>query len=821
MRTASVILDIQTQSLDSPYTYVIPDEMDNAAVGCAVLVEFGRRRAVGYIIAIDELQAPDAGDLTAEARGFSFGGSGTDSAASPSEEQSFVRSVAFHDESEALPTARDVRHVELKPLLAVLSEPYFDEFGARLIQFIAHEYIAPLSACVHLLTPVGRAPKVVKRSDEWELQKPAKRRKKKNATPAEILPDEEIARCAREREAFDLTDGQTDAISAIESSMAHAAGECVVVDGVTGSGKTEVYLRAIRAALERGQGAIVLVPEIALTPQTVSRFESRFGDTVAVMHSRMTGGERYDQWQDVASGRKRVVVGARSALFCPMERLGLIVIDEEHESTYKQESAPRYHARDVAAWMVRELGATLVLGSATPSIETLCRTTYDPSWHRVSLPGRANGKPMPPVRIIDMAREFGSGSRSMFSRALQDELFAALDAGHKAVLMLNQRGFANFLLCRECGYVPECPTCSVSLTYHDRGNMLVCHHCGYRVPAPPVCPTCGSPYLKKFGAGTQRVEAELLKLLGEHGYTCHLNDGEEPVANMETSRDLRLNQPGSALLDDSPCAHSIPNDPVRDNADAHYTGAEDAAAIPGQTVVSGNVPCPSVRVIRMDSDTTSSRDAHERLLREFAKPGAAVLLGTQMIAKGLDFDEVVLVGVINADTQLRLPDFHSAERTFDLVEQVAGRAGRGELDGQVLVQTYMADAVAIQTAATYNRKRFLSDELPKRRMLGYPPYMRLANILVWGENANEVREVALELDARVNEVIRDIVGPDWVSLGAAPCAIERLRNQYRWHILIKAPRDADIACLVEPVIRKRRAHKRVNVACDVDPFSLL
>ena len=707
-----------------PYTYAVPDDMDGAQVGCAVLVEFGRRRAVGYIIAIAEAQEESH-----------------DAPVSPA-----VRSVAFHDESEALPDTRTERRVELKPLLSVLSAPYFDELGARLIQFIAHEYIAPLSSCVHLLTPVGRAPKVVKRGDEWELQKPAKRRKKKDVEAAPILDDADIARTAQQREAFDLTEGQKQAIQAIEDAMAHAAGECVVVDGVTGSGKTEVYLRAIRAALERGMGAIVLVPEIALTPQTVSRFESRFGDTVAVMHSRMTGGERYDQWQDVASGRKRVVVGARSALFCPMERLGLVVIDEEHESTYKQESAPRYHARDVAAWMVRELGATLVLGSATPSIETLCRTTYDPSWHRVSLPGRANGKPMPPVRIIDMAREFGSGSRSMFSRTLQEELFAALDAGHKAVLMLNQRGFANFLLCRECGYVPECPTCSVSLTYHESGNMLVCHHCGHRVPAPPTCPACGSPYLKKFGAGTQRVEAELLKLL----------EGREQV-----------------------------------------------------------------RVIRMDSDTTSSRDAHERLLREFAKPGAAVLLGTQMIAKGLDFDEVVLVGVINADTQLRLPDFRSAERTFDLVEQVAGRAGRGELDGQVLVQTYMADSVAIQAAATYNRKRFLSDELPKRRMLGYPPYMRLANILVWGENADEVRDVALELDARVNEAIRDIVGTDWMSLGAAPCAIERLRSQYRWHILIKAPRDADIARLVEPVIRKRRTHKRVNVACDVDPFSLL
>ncbi len=779
MRTASVILDIQTQSLDTPYTYIVPDDMDDAQVGCAVLVEFGRRKAVGYVIALEEAPSQASLDESVPAEGYApsavdpsneFGGevfgavSSDDSSAAPA---AAVRSVAFHDESEALPAARFEKSVELKPILSVLSAPYFGEFGARLIQFIAHEYVAPLGSCVHLLTPVGRAPKVVKREDGWELQKPAKRRRKKDAEDTAPLTDSQIATRAREREVFDLTEGQSQAVHAIEDAMANAAGECVVIDGVTGSGKTEVYLRAIRAALERGQGAIVLVPEIALTPQTVARFEGRFGETVAVMHSRMTGGERYDQWSDVAQGRKRVVVGARSALFCPMENLGLIVIDEEHEGTYKQESAPRYHARDVAAWMARELGATLVLGSATPSVETLCRTTADPSWHRVSLPGRANGKPMPPVRIVDMAREFGSGSRSMFSRDLQESLYAALDARHKAVLMLNQRGFANFLLCRECGFVPECTTCSVSLTYHDHGNELVCHHCGRRLPAPPVCPVCGSPYLKKFGAGTQRVEAELVKLLADQGYRPSV----------------------------VPDAESAP------------------VAVGGDRGM--------VRVIRMDSDTTSSRDAHERLLKEFARPGAAVLLGTQMIAKGLDFDDVVLVGVINADTQLRLPDFRAAERTFDLVEQVAGRAGRGVLDGEVLVQTYMADSVAIRAAAAYDRRRFLADELPKRRMLGYPPYTRLANILIWGNDASEVREVAQELGMRVDEVIHDITGPDWVSLGAAPCALERLRGQYRWHILVKAPRDADISRLVEPVIRKRRAHKRVNVACDVDSFSLL
>ena len=733
MRTASVVLDIQTQSLDSAYTYAVPDDMDGAAVGCAVLVEFGHRRAVGYVMGVDE--PGESGEAVGVASGIPCNGEPD----SPASAGARADGGAAREDGAFDPAA-------LKPLLAVLSAPYFNEDGAALIRHIAHEYVAPLSACVHLLTPAGRSPKVVKRGDAWELQKPARRRRAAGSDDAAApRAARDIAAEARKLEEFSLTQGQAEALSLVQGCIERARGEVAVIDGVTGSGKTEVYLRAIRAALSQGRGAIVLVPEIALTPQTVARFEGRFGDTVAVMHSRMTGGERYDQWEDVRLGRKRVVVGARSALFCPMEDVGLIVIDEEHEGTYKQESAPRYHARDVAAWMARRLRCALVLGSATPSIETLCRTKADPDWRRVSLPQRANGRPMPEVRIVDMAREFGRGSRSMFSRELAEALFSAVDAGRKAVLMLNQRGFANFVLCRECGYVPECPTCSVSLTYHERGNQLVCHHCGRRMPAPPACPVCGSPYLKKFGAGTQRVESELVRLL----------DGRD------------------------------------------------------------------VRVIRMDSDTTATRDAHETLLSRFAQPGAAVLLGTQMIAKGLDFDDVVLVGVINADTQLRLPDFRAAERTFDLIEQVAGRAGRGALPGRVLVQTYAPESVAIRAAAGYDRRRFLADELPKRKALGYPPYVRLANVLVWGPDADEVRDVAVGLAERVEERIRDFLGQGWTTLGAAPCAIEKLRNQHRWHILVKAPADADISRLVEPIIRRRRAHKTVNVAVDVDPFSLL
>jgi primosomal protein N' (replication factor Y) len=545
-----------------------------------------------------------------------------------------------------------------------------------------------------------------------------------------------------------LTAGQEEALCAVRAACAKADGHVVLVDGVTGSGKTEVYLQAIEDVIDAGQTAIVLVPEISLTPQTVARFRGRFGDLVAVMHSRMSAGERYDQWDFIRSGAARVVVGARSALFTPMKNLGLIIIDEEHEGSYKQDSAPRYVSRDVAAWMAKRDGATLVLGSATPSIEALYAVATREEWSAVQLPERANGRPMPEIDVVDMAHEFGGGSRSMFSRKLQDSLEAVLRAGQKAVLLLNQRGFASFLLCRACGFVPECPSCSTSLTYHENGNQLICHHCGYHMAAPAVCPECGSPYLKKFGAGTQRVEAELRGVI------------------------------------------------------------EGFAGVDAQ-------------IIRMDADTTSGKGAHQRLLEQFGAADAAVLLGTQMIAKGLDFDDVTLVGVINADTQLRLPDFRAGERTFDLIEQVAGRAGRAELPGHVIVQTYWAQSVPIQAAARYDRALFLRDELPKRQVLKYPPYVRLADILVWGKNEAEVRDEANALFAKIKKTVDENVGPSWVLLPATACVLTRLRGAYRYHITVKAPVADDIAAVLAPVFRSRAASKTVSVAIDIDPISML
>lgn len=835
MKLASVILDIPTQALDAPYTYALPaadgedsvyafssasaqmeclfgddalagsavgsGAVDPVEVGCAVLVPFGRRQAVGFVIDVFEAGLP--GD-------------------------------------ETWPSSLDVR--KLKSIVRGLSKPYFDEEGAACAQWLANRYIAPLSSCVRLFTPPGGIPRMVHgRDGRWRLEEqkvgevddrwvvagpelstfePRKNAVRQEAIVAAVrtgelrvselsaqmgaisstlraLESKGVVRIVRRRRmrgadgalgslpgiavsgtlaetsdgapsdsasiastiAFDgfapspkpaLTPGQESALAAIDRAREHACGEVVVVDGVTGSGKTELYLRAIEKTLAEGRTACVLVPEISLTPQTVGRFRGRFGDLVAVMHSRMSQGERYDQWDFIKSGAARVVVGARSALFTPLSNIGLIVIDEEHEGSYKQDSAPRYDAREVARWMVERSGGVLVMGSATPSIEALFACEQGGSWTKVDLPDRANGKPLPAVEVVDMAAEFRGGSRAMFSRKLVEGLRSELSLGRKAVLFLNQRGFAKFLLCRDCGFVPTCPSCDTSLTYHERGRMLVCHHCGHTEIAPAVCPECGSPYLKKFGAGTQRVEAELRALL----------DGMPGVG-------------------------------------------------------------PGVPIIRMDADTTSGKGAHERLLEQFAGSDAAVLLGTQMIAKGLDFEDVTIVGVINADTQLHLPDYRAAERTFSLIEQVAGRAGRADLPGRVLVQTYEADNVAIRAAATYDRERFLRAELPKRRILLYPPFVRMANVLVWGRDEPSVRTTAERLFTELEAHIRDFGGDGWSVLPASPCVLAKLRGVYRWHVVVKCPPEDDLSRVIAPLFRARVPEADVNVAVDVDPNDLL
>lgn len=534
-----------------------------------------------------------------------------------------------------------------------------------------------------------------------------------------------------------LTQAQVDALDRITAAKAP---ECFLLDGVTGSGKTEVYIRAVEAQLAAGKGAIVLVPEISLTPQTVSRFRDRLGAQVAVMHSGLSVGQRYDQWMAVRGGTHRVVVGARSAIFAPVAKLGIIIVDEEHESSYKQNTSPRYHARDVAIRRAEISRCPIVLGTATPSLESYHEVSSGRAT-RLRLPGRVGGRPMPTVDVVDMREEFAAGNWSVFSGALEGAMTEALEAGEKVILFVNRRGFSSFLLCRDCGFVPRCVSCAVSLVFHERGDQLRCHHCDYAERAPGVCPQCGSVYLRHFGVGTQRVEDEM-----------------------------------RARFEDVP-------------------------------------------IMRMDADTTKTRNSHARHLGDFAQARSAVLLGTQMVAKGHDFPEVTVVGVINADTALGLPDFRAAERTFQLLVQVSGRAGRGSAPGRVVIQTYWPDHYAIRAVAQGLFDRFYEEENQMRRQMGYPPFVRLINIGFSGADLESVRLAARAAGTLAAELPAEAV----TVLGPAPAPLERIAGRHRWHMALKLHDEAKVRTALRPVLAKLELHRRhgVAVSVDVDPVSML
>ncbi|MDO4428580.1 MAG: primosomal protein N' [Atopobiaceae bacterium] len=767
MPYASVVLDIPTRALDAAFDYAVPPELAaDAVVGATVLVTFANRAAVGYVVAV-------------------------------------------RDEPPAGVAPEKIRAVE-----QVLAPSAFDDVAARVAAWMAREYACPPAEAVRPFLAPGQKVRVTRAADDapWELQtertgavddrwaalapaandyEPARTASRQRAViealrqgpqrVAELsatIPGAAAAVTALARRGVvdvthrrrvrgtddttlssaaaprpeRLTDGQLAALDAIGRARAAGRGDVVLVDGVTGSGKTEVYLAAIERALADGRGALVLVPEISLTAQTVGRFRSRFGDEVAVLHSRLSVGERFDQWDLVRTGRARVVVGARSALFAPLADPGLIIIDEEHEGSYKQDKSPRYHAREVAAELARARGAALVLGSATPSLESLARCRAGEfrgaRWTRVEMGERPGGARLPEVTVADMAEQFRGGGRSVFSAPLADALLDVARRREKAVLLLNRRGFANFLMCRECGCVPECPHCSCALTYHERGHRLVCHSCGRSWPVRAFpdpttsCPNCGSRYLAAYGVGTQRVEDELRMLL--------------------------------------------PDD---------------------------------VEVIRMDADSTRAKGAHQELLERFDAAECAVLVGTQMIAKGLDFPEVTLVGVINADTVLKLPDFRAAERTYDLLEQVAGRAGRGERPGRVIVQTYWASHPAIRAVAAHDRAVFLDAELAERAGANYPPFSRLANVTVWGRAEKDVRAVTDELAAALRARLDDAAG--WEVLGPADCLRARAKDQFRRHVMVKAPADADLGGLLGACVASMARRKGINMAVDVDAYDMM
>ncbi|HDH4902665.1 TPA: primosomal protein N' [Staphylococcus argenteus] len=499
-----------------------------------------------------------------------------------------------------------------------------------------------------------------------------------------------------------LTTDQQRAYAAINEKIINQEQATFLLHGVTGSGKTEVYLQTIEDVLNQGKQAMMLVPEIALTPQMVLRFKRRFGDDVAVLHSGLSNGERYDEWQKIRDGRAQVSVGARSSVFAPFKNLGLIIIDEEHESTYKQEDYPRYHAREIAQWRSEYHHCPVILGSATPCLESYARAEKD-VYQLLSLPNRVNQQALPDIDIVDMRTELSEGNRSMFSKDLREAIQLRLDRQEQVVLFLNRRGYASFMLCRDCGYVPQCPNCDISLTYHKTTDLLKCHYCGYQETPPNQCPNCESEHIRQVGTGTQKVE-ELLQ--------------------------------------------------------QEFEGA---------------------RIIRMDVDTTSKKGAHEKLLTEFEKGNGDILLGTQMIAKGLDYPNITLVGVLNADTMLNLPDFRASERTYQLLTQVAGRAGRHEKAGQVIIQTYNPEHYSILDVQKNDYLTFYRQEMEYRKLGKYPPYYYLINFTI---SHKEMKKV-MEASQHVHKILLQHLTEKALVLGPSPAALARINNEFRFQILVK------------------------------------
>ncbi len=614
--------------------------------------------------------------------------------------------------------------MELKEMASAISS-HAKKQQELLQYFIEHQEPIPLKELLELMnTSSGTVKSLVSKGALAEMDQEIYRDPYENRVFEKSIP-------------FTLTAEQTAALKPIQEKIHHDEHDVFLLYGVTGSGKTEVYLQAIASVIEKGKEAIMLVPEISLTPQTVKRFKERFGEQVAVMHSGLSVGEKYDEWRKIHRKEVKVVVGARSAVFAPFENLGLVIIDEEHESSYKQEETPRYHARDVAIERAKSYGCPVILGSATPTLESFARAKKN-VYKLLTLSQRMNKNALPAVDIVDMREELRTGNRSMFSELLFTKLKDRLGKGEQTVLMLNKRGHSSFVMCRSCGLVINCPNCDISLTYHRFNDIMKCHYCGFEEGMPSVCPECESEHIRFFGTGTQKVEEELAKIL------------------------------------------------------------------------------PEARVIRMDVDTTSKKGSHERLLNAFGEGKADILLGTQMIAKGLDFPNITLVGVLSADTMLHLPDFRSSEKTFQLLTQVSGRAGRHQLPGEVVIQTYTPEHYSIELSALQDYDAFYEREMYLRRQSHYPPYYYVVLITVSHEDLMKTVSVT----EKITNYLGSRLNRDSVVLGPVASPISRINNRYRYQCLIKYKREPDLNQHLRTLLehyQKETAQNHLQISIDLNP----
>ena len=738
---AQVIVDIASESVDRVFTYRVPEGM-NIVRGMRVSVPFGPRSAEGYVLGLSDTAQLDES-----------------------------RIKAIRQPLEDYPAL-------LPPLIDLAQE-------------IARDTHCPLAEALRLMLPAqmrgGRvkiktetAARLLIAGDDLQAALTGCKNARKRRLLLEMLSDgqphavaelKQLVKDARtglndlcqrgyaeliEHEILRspypdtltptpdpaLTDEQQEALSELLPAVDCGQG-AFLLHGVTGSGKSEVFIRAVRRCLQRGRGAIVLVPEIVLTPQMVTWFRARFGDVAAVLHSRLSAGERFDEWRRIRLGCARVVIGARSAVFAPVERLGLIVVDEEHEKSYQSEHFPQYDAREIAISRCKREGAALVLASATPSILTFARMERG-DYTLLEMPHRVHNRPLPEVTLADMRKELRLGNKGIFSQALMQRMDDCIRAGRQMMLFINRRGYAQFVNCRACGEAIRCSQCDVTMTYHETDHRLHCHWCGASIPMPDKCPSCGSLYIRACGIGTQRVEMEVKK---------------------------------------------------------RY---------------------PSVGVIRMDVDTTATKDAHAQLLSRFRAREAQVLIGTQMIAKGLDFPEVTLVGAVLADTSLNMPDYRAPERTFQLLTQVAGRAGRADLPGQVVIQTYMPEHYAIRAAAAQDYRAFYRMEFDRRKRDLYPPFTMMARLLCTAENAEIAQAVSCELLDKLNDFLQKnpVLRRRILFMRQDDAPLKYLRGRHRAQVLIKLLEHPDSRAALEYMQELTQQGWPCDVLLEINPASM-
>ena len=737
---AEVIIQSNAKELNKTFDYNVPDSLENTIkIGSRVLVPFGNMKTL---------------------------------------EDGFV--IGLKQSSE----------YKLKDISSV-QENYIDENKIMIAEWMSNRYFCNIADCLKLMLPPGKRNKILTnrikekkqlyvtlKKDKEEIEKDIENKKIKAdkqirvlnflcdnegafVTEIEVFTDTtkavidnlekkgyvEIAEKQIERNPFihkvttksskkELTVEQQNAYDKINDAMKEQLFSEFLIYGVTGSGKTEIYLQLIENCLKNDKSSIMLVPEISLTPQTVDRFIARFGeDKIAVLHSKLSIGEKYDQWNKIERGEAKIIIGPRSAIFAPVNNLGLIVIDEEHDSSYKSETTPKYSAKEVARYIARQNNICLVLGSATPDIETYFKAEKQ-EINLLELKNRANNSKLPDVKVIDLREEILSGNKSMISRELHNEIETNLKNKKQTILFLNRRGFSTFIMCRDCGYTVKCKNCDITLTYHLNTNKLKCHYCGFETNAVTICPECKSNNIRYFGTGTQKLEAEINKMF------------------------------------------------------------------------------PTAKTIRMDVDTVSKKNSHEEILDRFKNENIDILIGTQMVVKGHHFPNVTLVGVIAADGSLNIDDFRANEKTFQILTQVAGRAGREQEKGRVIIQTYNPDNFSIECSKEQNYDLFYETEIKLRKQLKYPPFCDIITICISSEDEKTTIETIKKLHTYLKKKIKtDNIGV--ILYSPLPAPIDKIKNKYRWRMIIKCKFGEDIVKFINGMLEEYNKYKKNNTKISI------